>query len=429
MLGAAGRRDEGRSWFVYDEVVPQGAAMLTGKLVRVRHARSKLLPLYLNPRDPNWLGVAEQLLLAYRDAPGRTRGELEADLADLVGEGPGQLVHQGLAKLLDDRCETEVAADVPPDEVRELVFRLSASEHKTAAVAGQRFDRQAVLVRAADELKLSPEQVDRALFADLRDEQRILKFEDTTPEGLLHRYNVALAQAILLRSTGMEVRVWGETPARFRQLFRAVKFHRLICTIRPADGGSYKLTLDGPLSLFSSTQKYGLQLALFLPALLHCKAFDLRADVRWGTQKAAKTFALTAADGLRSHTSDFGMYTPRELETLLANLRESADGWAIGTDPQPVQLDGVTWVPDFTLTHRKTKREVHVEVLGFWRKLDLEAHYRRLKEQLPGRFVLVVSEQYRADDDGDLAGRPEVVRYKRTPLAAEVLKAAEAARG
>jgi predicted nuclease of restriction endonuclease-like RecB superfamily len=404
--------------------------MLTGKLVRVRHARNKLLPLYLNPRDPNWLGVAEQLLLAFRDAPGRTRGELEADLTDVVGEGPGQLVHQGLAKLLEDRCETEVAADVPPDAVRELVFRLSASEHKAAAAAGRRFDRQAVLARAADELSIAPEQVDRALFADLRDEQRILRFDDLTPDALLHRYNVALAQAVLLRSTGMEVRVWNETPARFRQLFRAVKFHRLICTIRPADGHSYKLTLDGPLSLFSSTQKYGLQLALFLPALLHCKAFDLRADVRWGAQKAAKTFALTAADGLRSHTADFGMYTPRELETLLANLPAAADGWHIGTDPQPIALDdGVTWVPDFTLTHRKTNRVVHVEVLGFWRKLDLEAHYRRLKESLPGRFVLVVSEQYRADDGGDPAGRPEVVRFKRTPLAAEVVKAAAAAGG
>ena len=89
--------------------------MLTGKLVRVRHARNKLTPLYLDPRDKNWLGVVEQLLFAFRDAPGRTRGELEAELAGVVGDGPGQLVHQGLTKLLEDRCETEVASEVPPD--------------------------------------------------------------------------------------------------------------------------------------------------------------------------------------------------------------------------------------------------------------------------------------------------------------------------
>ena len=35
-----------------------------------------------------------------------------------------------------------------------------------------------------------------------------------------------------------------------------------------ADG--YTLQIDGPLSLFSATNKYGLQMALFLPSLLAC---------------------------------------------------------------------------------------------------------------------------------------------------------------
>ena len=72
---------------------------------------------------------------------------------------------------------------------------------------------------------------------------------------------MALAQAILLRSTGVTVHVYGETPARYRQLFRAIKFHRLICDIQPSGPDAYTLHLDGPLSLFSATQKYGLQLA------------------------------------------------------------------------------------------------------------------------------------------------------------------------
>jgi len=403
--------------------------MLTGKLVRVRHARNKLNPLYLDPRDKNWLGVAEQLLFAFRDAEGRTRGELEAELADVVGDGPGQLVHQGLTKLLEDRCETEVASEVPPGEVREAVFRTASTQHAAAAKAGQPFDRDAVLATVAAELKLLPEQVDQALFADLRDEQRILKFDDCTPDQLLHRYNVALAQAVLLRCTGMEVRVWNETPARFRQLFRAVKFHRLICTIRPADGTSYKLYLDGPLSLFSSTQKYGLQLAMFLPTLLHCKAFDLRAEVRWGAQKKEKVFTLSGSDGLRSHTPDFGMYTPRAVEDFEDNFRSNVEDWLIANDPQPVSVEGTTWVPDFTLTHAKTGKEVFVEVLGFWRKANIEEHYKRLRRALPGKFVLAVSEQYRADESDEFATGPEVYRFKRTPIAAEVAKVAAAVAG
>ena len=44
----------------------------------------------------------------------------------------------------------------------------------------------------------------------------------------------------------------------------------------------YTFTIDGPLSLFTATNKYGLQIALFLPALLHCHDFRLDAELRWG---------------------------------------------------------------------------------------------------------------------------------------------------
>ena len=126
--------------------------MLTGKQVRVRHARNKLVPLYLDPRDGDWLAVAEQLLFAYRTAPGRTRGEIEEELSEVVGEGPQSLIHQGLAKLLEDRCDYEVLADQPPDELRECVFRLAALHRAEVAKSRAPFDRSHVMTEAANEL-------------------------------------------------------------------------------------------------------------------------------------------------------------------------------------------------------------------------------------------------------------------------------------
>lgn len=399
--------------------------MLTGKMVRVRHARNKLVPMYLNPHDANWQAMADQLLFVYRDAPGHTRGEIDEELANYVSSGPTQLVHQGLAKLLADRCEFEVTSELPPPDVRESAFRLAAVHRQMAAKTGVAFDRPTVISQVAAELEQTVEQVELALFADLADEQRVLKFDDITAEQLLHRYNVALAQAVLLRSTGMEVRVWGETPARFRQLFRAVKFHRLICTIQAKPNNSYTLKLDGPLSLFSSTQKYGLQLAMFLPTLLHCKAFDLQAEVRWGAQKKEKLFTLGGTDGLVSHYPDFGTYTPPEFAIFAENFHAAAEEFLLTDEPNPLPLgnEGV-WVPDFRLTHTKTGHEVYLELFGFWRKGDIEAHYKKLKKHLPGQFLLVVSEAMRADEADEVSFGPEVVRYKRTPSAEEVRKAA-----
>jgi predicted nuclease of restriction endonuclease-like RecB superfamily len=400
--------------------------MLTGKLVRVRHARNKLVPLYVDASDSGLQALAEQLLLAYRASSGRTRGEIADELSDLIPEGPRGLLPAGLAKLLEDRCEFEVAADHPPDVLREAAFKAAAIHRSEAAKTGVPFNRDSVLAEVAGSmsLTLSPEQIERSLFADLKDEQRVQAFEDITAERLLHRYNVALAQAILLRCTAMEVRIWGETPARFRQLFRSVKFHRLICTIQEASGNSYILKLNGPLSLFTSTQKYGLQLSMFLPTLLHCKAYDLNATVRWGTERKEKQFTLGSIDGLRSHLADFGVYTPPELELFAKSFSEKVKGWVLATDPHPISLTDGVWVPDFRLTHSKTGKEVFVEVFGFWRKGDIEQHYRKLNKGLPGKFILCVSEQMRTDEDDDVTFGNAVYRYKRTPLPEEVARLA-----
>src|SRR5438552_2221016 len=104
--------------------------MLTGNLVRVRYAKQRIVPSYINADDPNWLAAAERLLDLFRGQEGRTRGQLEEDLADAFGDEGGQLVYRGLAKLLEDRCEFEIVSGQPPDQLREAVFRAAAEVRK-----------------------------------------------------------------------------------------------------------------------------------------------------------------------------------------------------------------------------------------------------------------------------------------------------------
>src|SRR5712691_5861940 len=103
--------------------------MLTGKLVRVRYARDRILPCYLDVTDPALQETANRLLEMFRAQGERTRGELEDELRETFGSDPGQLVHQGLVKLLEDRCEFEVMSGHPPEQLRELVFH-AATAHR-----------------------------------------------------------------------------------------------------------------------------------------------------------------------------------------------------------------------------------------------------------------------------------------------------------
>jgi uncharacterized protein len=398
--------------------------MLTGSLVRVRFSRNRIIPVYAAVDDPANLALAEQLLDIFRGQELHSRGEIQNEITAAFGDAPLSFLQQGLAKLLEDRCEFEIVSGQPPDQVRETVFRLAFAARGTGP-----FDRAAVLDAAAGELSMSPAEVEGGLFADLKSEQRMVRFEPITAERLLQRYNVALAQSVLLRAVGVEIDIRREPPAKLRRLFRLIKFHRLVCDVESAGPDSYRLKLDGPLSLFTATQKYGLQLALFLPAVLSCHDWELRADLRWGAERKPKTFTLSPADGLVSHLPEHGTYVPPELAMFAEQFRKKATGWRLHDESAVLPLGRGFWVPDFRLEHVATGRSIYLEVLGFWRKSSAELHIKRLREHANAAFLLAVSDQLRIDDS-ELADLPaEVIRFRQMPLPDEVMKRAATALG
>jgi predicted nuclease of restriction endonuclease-like RecB superfamily len=401
--------------------------MLTGKMVSVRYARDRILPRYLDVNDPGWIEVAERLLTLFRSQEGRTRGELEEEQSELFGDDPSQIVHQGLAKLLEDRCEFEIVSGHPPEALRAAVFQAAARQRMAADSddALTPFERDAVLRQVAIELTLTPESIEQGLFADLKSEQRLVHFKDISAERLLQRYNVALAQAVLYRCTRLHATIRNEPPQRYRQLLRRVKFHRLLCDMEKTGESTYRLHLDGPLSLFSATQKYGLQLALFFPAVLLCRDFEVRAELRWGAQRKPKVFLATPGDGLVSHYADAGTYVPPELGMFVELFRKRVADWDILEETEVFPLGSAGfWVPDFRLIHRATGRKVLFEVLGFWRRSSAEQHLARLRQHVAEPFLLAVSDQLHIEE-AELEGLPAGIhRFRHMPLPDEVARLA-----
>jgi predicted nuclease of restriction endonuclease-like RecB superfamily len=390
-------------------------------LVRVRYARQRIVPVYAAVFDAANLALAEQLLDVFRGQDGRTRGELHDDLDAAFGDAPGPFLQQGLAKLLEDRCEFEVVSGHPPEKLRERTFRVAA-----AARAAGLLDRTAVLAAVAGELELPPAEVEAGLFADLKSEQRLVRFKDISPDRLLQRYNVALAQAVLLRAVGVVIDVRREPPAKLRRLFRLIKFHRLVCDVESTSPDSYRLKLDGPLSLFTATQKYGLQLALFLPAILSCRDWELKAELRWGPQRKPKQFALSPADGLVSHLPEHGTYVPPELAMFAEQFRKKATGWRLVEETAVLPLGQSFWVPDYRLEHIESGRSLYLEVLGFWRRSSAEAHLKRLRAHAAAPYLVAVSDQLLIDDAEADGLSAEIVRFRQMPLPDEVARRAAA---
>lgn len=402
--------------------------MLTADLVSARFVKGEIKPRYIDPGDGEALALAREMVAVFHEHVGRTREALDGALAALLGEGTEFLLHRGLAKLLADRAEFEVRAPCEPAVLRRKLFEEAAKNHPAVAVADavHTVTRDDVIARVASELGVDPKAVTAAMYADLEGELVMTKGPDLTPEALLPRYNVALAQAVLLRATAMTVDIDAGDPQRYRQMFRFVKFYRLMHAVSGRGASGYSIRLDGPMSLFQLSQKYGLQLAEFFPALLLCPSWRATADVRWGKEKRPAVFRVSSEQGLASHYPDRGVYVTREEQWLIDRFAELDTPWKLERRSEVIDLDGRgVLIPDFVLRHAKDGRAALVEVMGFWKRDYLEARLALLREAGPKNLILVAPWRLRGDE-GELKQTPaEVVFYKEVILAKELIERAE----
>ncbi|HLU49571.1 MAG TPA: DUF790 family protein, partial [Planctomycetota bacterium] len=215
--------------------------MLTADLVRATVHRGRVRPCFVDPRDEEMLALAERLIATFEGGAGRPRYEIQGELDDLAGTETDFLLQRGLAKLLFDRSEFATEAVRDPEELRREVFSAAARLHRDRP-AGNGI-APGLIDTVAREVGLPSDEIATSLFADLREEQIMRSTRAPSPAALLEAYNTALAQAVLLRATRLDIEIGPQTPARYRELFRSLKFHRLLHQVSGSAEEGYRIHL------------------------------------------------------------------------------------------------------------------------------------------------------------------------------------------
>ena len=382
--------------------------MLTVDLVRARRRGGRIAVPPLRPAErERALAVAEEYVAAARAAVGSTRSAFEAACDDVPCHETDYLLVRGLRKLVEDRCEFEVRDDVDPAALRRTVFVRAAAARRAVGDA-ERFEPEPVTAAAAAELGLPEQDVRNALFADLRENHVLTRFDAIGGSALVAAYETARKQAVLLRAVRVVVTLLRPDARGLRLFFRRLKFHRLLHVATRLPDGACRVEIDGPFSLFRSVTTYGLRLALLLPVLDACgPGWALDADVLWGPERRPATFHLEGAPGAGTPGDDERL--PDEVARLLDRFRKLKTPWTVEVAHTMLELPGIgLCVPDLVFTHRDTGHRVYFEVLGFWSR---EAVWRRVdlvNAGLPQPIVFAVSSRLRVSEevlDGDLPGR------------------------
>jgi len=379
-------------------------------LLRVTSRKGVLVPRFVDPTDDEHLDRAARIAFAVEAAVARSArwGELADELEDAAVAEPDPKLWRGLAHLAMARTESGSAPPLDPAEVRAGLFRAASAAGDVGRPDGPSA-RDFVAQWAASQGHPA-EDVWGSLYADLPSEATLQGQEVPAPTALLHRYNVGLVQGLLRTASELRIRMTRPSPPRMRQLFRWMKFHQLLHRAE-RDGADLLLTVDGPVSLFSASTRYGRALAQFLPALvLHEEPWTLEATVEWTRQRVHRTVRVTSADGLVSHLPDTGAWRPKAIEQLAGRFTEDGAGWRLFDGEQPLALDrGEVLFPDFLA--RSAGRCVHVVSLGHWRGERLARQLEALEVHGPSNVVLLASRKSSVDRAATPIEHPRVVWY------------------
>ncbi|BBL79391.1 hypothetical protein RxyAA322_12450 [Rubrobacter xylanophilus] len=412
--------------------------MLRSEHVMAAVRRGKLLPHRLSPEDARALEVAGELCALYAGHLGGDRASLEGRLEALEEElGPrldprrGFRIVRALARLLEERAEWAPPTTADPYTVRTRIFELAAALPELPASEPDILGgptREEVLARVAAETGV--EDPAAVMYADRQSAQRLASFEETGPEWLLERYNTAQAQGVLYAAREMVVDLGRRADARL--VFRYIKGLGLIYRLEPLEEG-YRIILDGPLSLFGPTRKYGVRLARFLPGLLLTSPWRLSAAVEWRGREARLELDSRNC-GLKSHHAGPRPEGDREevLRPFARSWERCADtgGWELEESPGILSVPRrrAALVPDFTLHRPRTGERVHLEILGFWSERNLveRVDLIRAAESEGHRLLVAASERLGASREAlERAVQGGVVPYKDRLQARAVLEALE----
>jgi predicted nuclease of restriction endonuclease-like RecB superfamily len=373
--------------------------MLTSDLVLARREGDRVVPFRLEPEEPAHLRLAEALIDLFSRHVGQPREVLNAALADFVGNSPAFRTPRGLVKLLMDDCAefAPPSTPLPPFDLRRRVFLAAAEQYPlsltpsmlTPVTALDIHAEVAAALTAELGREVQAEEVAGGLFADRRDQQRLASFDAPTPRWLLDRYNLAQAQGALYRCIRMQLVAERNIPARYQQLFRLIKFHRLIHQITGDPEHGYEIELDGPASVLHCTTRYGVDMAIFLPALLWCTKWRMKAELQEPDGKTRWLVLDSATTNLVSHYKDQPLYDSALERTFAERFERMESQWRLERETEVIHAGQMVMIPDFRFRHREDGRTALLEIVGYWRPEYLRRKFAKLATA--GRNDLIVA--------------------------------------
>lgn len=390
--------------------------MLPSLLLRVRTRKGTIFPLFCTEEKGD-LQLAEELIGQFDQSiqHHEKKKSLEKRIATVEGQYDDYKLVRGLSTLLERRCQFSIfdngsAGDMAdPVSVRKALFE----ESTRIALALTEFDRDKVIDIVASKMNLSTSYIRQVMWTDLEENMILEQFSSLGPNELLGWYNLSLMQTLLFNCTKLEFCVHGGV--NWKHVLRDVKRLGLMynlqhnkvrneqrsnnntidynntdaasaVTYNDTDETELVCALDGPISLFKLTDRYGTSIAKLLPSIISSERWSLNSWIVRKTMSGKKIYEFNISSlevpslliDPYSSNNRLVSYFDSSVEEKFANRFEQvANGWRLIREPDPlIVTEGRAFIPDFMF--QKYDRKIYLEIVGFWTREYLEKKIQKL---------------------------------------------------
>lgn len=402
--------------------------MLTREHALSEACGDRLEPDRLYPgKHPRYVGRAAEMLRIFSQGIGKTRQELRNQVRHVFIDEPDCHPRriESFCKLLEDKPVSTFATDRrgKAAALRCRAFAAAAGKHPLVKIRDGLFESEERVVKEQVARELGRDSwttLEPELFADVFEYNTLVSFSGfPSPEALLSRYNVAQVQAALFDATGLIVRARED----LKQIVSLSKLARLLVQVAAPPPGQpsapYVFRFDGPASVIMETRRYGVNMANFLPGLLACRGWALRAEIKRNRKERPLHLDLEAGT-LRSAAVPPAEFDSKVEEGFARKWgAEARGGWVLKREDDLLACGQTVLVPDFTF-HHADGRKVLFEIAAYWTREYIQSKRDKIN-LFPDAPLLLAIPAAAAKGWPDMP--PNVLLYKTAIKINDVLSA------
>ena len=405
--------------------------MLTLQLLRVRTRNGAIFPLFCTKEED--IELAKKIIQEFKQTwKNKEKKSVLEDRISAIEEsdaGSDYKLVRGLYALLERRCtfksrdsnsdndgETSSNSTIPiidPPRIRKAVFEESSKR----GFALTELERMEIANSVASRLHLSSHDVVlKTMWSDLDDNLILDYFDAIDPEALVGWYNLSLMQTLLFNCTKLDFYISGGL--NWKRVLRSVKRLGLMYHLqqpRQQQENRIICSLEGPLSLFKLTDRYGTLLAKLLPSIIfssdkkreggsndgewHLDAWIVRKtmdgrkiyefkiskneipELMTDPYPSFRPSSITEKEEAMSSSlyNDYNNFDSAVEERFAKRFEQAETGWKLTREPDPLVLsNGGAFIPDFIF--EKYDKKIYLEIVGFWTKEYLERKLQKLAD-------------------------------------------------